>query len=180
MAPMTRSRADSNGLVGELTVRYYVQRASAGLVITEATNVSPDAVGSPLTPGIWNAEQVEAWKKVTSAVHAAGGTIVMQLWHTGRVGHSEVRGGRLPVAPSAIAIQIQKHFTTSGPKDYEVPRALTTAEVRARTPGWVLRLAPDDFRAVTRDRPEVLGLLADLMSARQRPAIDDPAADALV
>lgn len=131
MAPMTRSRADSNGLVGELTVRYYVQRASAGLVITEATNVSPDAVGSPLTPGIWNAEQVEAWKKVTSAVHAAGGTIVMQLWHTGRVGHSEVRGGRLPVAPSAIAIQIQKHFTTSGPKEYEVPRALTTAEVRA-------------------------------------------------
>lgn len=131
MAPMTRSRADAGGVVGELTVRYYVQRATAGLVITEATNVSPEAVGSPFTPGIWSAEQVEAWKKVTSAVHAAGGAIVMQLWHTGRVGHSEVRGGRLPVAPSAIAIQGQKHFTATGPKDYEVPRALTTEEVRA-------------------------------------------------
>jgi N-ethylmaleimide reductase len=69
---MTRSRADANGMVGELTARYYGQRASAGLVITEGTNVSPDAVGSPLTPGIWSAAQVEAWKKVTSAVHAEG------------------------------------------------------------------------------------------------------------
>ncbi len=131
MAPMTRSRADGDGIVGDATVRYYAQRATAGLLITEATNVSPDAVGSPLTPGIWNGAQVEAWKKVTSAVHAEGGTIVMQLWHTGRVGHSEVRGGRLPVAPSAVAIEGQKHFTAAGPKDYEVPRALTTDEVRA-------------------------------------------------
>jgi N-ethylmaleimide reductase len=131
MAPMTRSRADANGLVGELTARYYVQRATAGLLITEATNVSPDAVGSPLTPGIWSDAQVEAWRSVTRAVHAAGGTIVMQLWHTGRVGHSDVRGGRLPVAPSAIAIEGQRHFTASGPKDYEVPHALTTDEVRA-------------------------------------------------
>jgi N-ethylmaleimide reductase len=131
MAPMTRSRADANGLVGELTARYYVQRATAGLLITEATNVSPDAVGSPLTPGIWSDAQVEAWKSVTRAVHAAGGTIVMQLWHTGRVGHSDVRGGCLPVAPSAIAIEGQKQFTASGPKDYEVPHALTTDEVRA-------------------------------------------------
>jgi len=131
MAPMTRSRADMSGIVGDRTVRYYQQRATAGLIITEATNVSPDAVGSPLTPGIWNDAQVEAWRKVTSAVHAEGGTIVMQLWHTGRVGHSEVRGGHLPVAPSAIAIQGQKHFTPSGPKEYETPRALTTGEVRA-------------------------------------------------
>lgn len=131
MAPMTRSRADADGVVGEMTVRYYAQRATAGLLITEATNVSPDAVGSPLTPGIWSDAQVEAWTKVTSAVHAQGGTIVMQLWHTGRVGHSEVRGGRLPVAPSAIAIQGQKHFTPSGPQDYEAPRALTTEEVHA-------------------------------------------------
>jgi N-ethylmaleimide reductase len=131
MAPMTRSRADMAGIVGDMTVRYYLQRATAGLLITEATNVSPDAVGSPMTPGIWNEAQVEAWKKVTSAVHAEGGTIVMQLWHTGRVGHSEVRGGSLPVAPSTIAIQGQKHFTPSGPKDYETPRALPTEEVRA-------------------------------------------------
>jgi len=131
MAPMTRSRADASGVVGELTARYYAQRASAGLIISEATNISPDAVGSPFTPGIWSEAQVEAWKKVTSAVHAEGGTIVMQLWHTGRVGHSEVRGGRLPVAPSAVALPGQKHFTASGPKEYEVPRALTTDEVRA-------------------------------------------------
>jgi N-ethylmaleimide reductase len=131
MAPMTRSRADGAGVVCDLTVRYYVQRATAGLIVTEATNISGDAVGSPLTPGIWTAAQIEAWRKVTSAVHAEGGTIVMQLWHTGRVGHSEVRGGRLPVAPSAIAIPGQKHFTASGPKDYEIPHALTTEEVRA-------------------------------------------------
>jgi N-ethylmaleimide reductase len=136
MAPMTRSRADSSGVVGELTVQYYDQRASAGLIITEATNISPDAVGSPSTPGIWNAAQVEAWKHVTSAVHARGGTIVMQLWHTGRVGHSEVRGGRLPVAPSAIAIEGQMHFTATGPKAYETPQALSTNEVRATIDGF--------------------------------------------
>ncbi len=131
MAPMTRTRADAAGVVGELTVRYYVQRASAGLIVTEATNISAEAQGYPMTPGIWSEAQVEAWKKVTSAVHAVGGAIVMQLWHTGRIGHSDVRGGRLPVAPSAIAIAGQQHFTPTGPKPYEVPRALTTDEVRA-------------------------------------------------
>lgn len=131
LAPMTRSRADADGIIGDLTVKYYVQRATAGLIITEATNISPEAKGSPMTPGIWSSEQVEAWKKVTSAVHAAGGTIVMQLWHTGRVGHSAVREGLLPVAPSAIGIQGQQAFTPKGPQDYEVPHALTTDEVRA-------------------------------------------------
>jgi N-ethylmaleimide reductase len=131
MAPMTRNRADAAGVVGELTVRYYVQRATAGLIITEGTNISAEAMGYPMTPGIWSAEQVEAWKKVTSAVHAAGGLMVMQLWHTGRVGHSEVRHGRLPLAPSAVGIQGQQHFTPAGLKDYEVPRAMTTDEVRA-------------------------------------------------
>ncbi|MFZ4580971.1 MAG: alkene reductase, partial [Myxococcota bacterium] len=131
LAPMTRSRADADGIVGDLTVKYYVQRATAGLVITEATNISAEAQGSPMTPGIWSAERVAAWKKVTSAVHAAGGTIVMQLWHTGRVGHSTVRGGQIPVAPSAIGIQGQQVYTPTGLQDYEVPRALTTEEVRA-------------------------------------------------
>ena len=131
MAPMTRNRVNAEGLVGELTQRYYAQRASAGLIITEATNISPEAKGYPMTPGIWSTEQMEAWKKVTSAVHASGGLIVMQLWHTGRVGHSDVRGGNLPVAPSAIAIQGQQHFTPKGLQDYEVPRALTTEEIRA-------------------------------------------------
>ncbi len=130
MAPMTRSRADKNGLVSELTVNYYRQRASAGLLISEGINISLQAQGSPFTPGIYNQEQVDAWKKVTDAVHDKGGKIVAQLWHTGRVGHSLDKGGELPVAPSAIAIQGQQHFTSQGPKDYETPRALSTEEVQ--------------------------------------------------
>ena len=131
MAPMTRNRADAAGVVGDITVRYYAERATAGLILTEATTISADAKGYPMTPGIWTTAQVEAWRRVTSAVHRAGGTIVMQLWHTGRVGHSAVREGRLPVAPSAVAIQGQQHFTPTGLQDYEVPRPLTTEEVRA-------------------------------------------------
>ena len=131
MAPMTRSRADSNGVPGELASLYYVQRASAGLIISEAINISIDAIGSPHTPGLFNDAQVEAWKRVTSAVHEAGGVIFAQLWHTGRVGHSQVREGRLPVAPSAIPIVGQQHFTSAGMLDYEVPHALKLEEVRA-------------------------------------------------
>ena len=130
MAPMTRSRATIDGLVGEMQVKYYTQRATAGLIITEGINISAQALGSPMTPGIWNDAQVDAWRKVTEAVHAAGGKIYAQLWHTGRVGHSVDRGGELPVAPSAIGIQGQQHFTSQGPKDYETPHALTTAEVK--------------------------------------------------
>ncbi len=130
MAPMTRCRADVNGIVGDLTVLYYEQRASAGLLITEAINISDQALGSPFTPGLFNQDQVEAWKKVTAAVHQKGGAIYAQLWHTGRVGHSVDKKGVLPVAPSAIAITGQQHFTSQGPKDYETPRALTTEEVK--------------------------------------------------
>lgn len=130
MAPMTRSRADANGVVNDLTVLYYAQRASAGLLITEAINISIQALGSPYTPGIFTNEQIVAWKKVTKAVHDKGGKIIAQLWHTGRVGHSIDKGGVLPVAPSAIAIQGQQHFTSKGPKEYETPRALETNEVK--------------------------------------------------
>lgn len=130
MAPMTRSRADENGLVNDLTALYYAQRASAGLLITEAINISNQALGSPFTPGIFTNEQIIAWKKVTDAVHTKGGKIIAQLWHTGRVGHSIDKGGVLPVAPSAIAIQGQQHFTSKGPKEYETPRALDTKEVK--------------------------------------------------
>jgi N-ethylmaleimide reductase len=129
MAPMTRSRAAQNGVVGESTILYYAQRASAGLIISEATNISEQAIGSPFTPGIYTTEQVEAWKKVTQAVHEKGGVIYAQLWHTGRVGHSLVKNGELPVAPSAIGIEGQQHFTAEGPKDYETPRELTISEV---------------------------------------------------
>ncbi len=130
MAPMTRSRASEQGLVSDLTVLYYTQRASAGLLITEAINISEQAKGSPSTPGIYTKAQIDAWQKVTKAVHEKGGKIIAQLWHTGRVGHSVDRGGILPVAPSAIAIAGQQHFTSQGPKDYETPRALETNEVK--------------------------------------------------
>ena len=129
MAPMTRSRANILGVVGESTVAYYRQRSSAGLIVTEAINISEEAIGSPLTPGIYTKEQVDAWKKVTDAVHEAGGKIIAQLWHTGRVGHSLVKNGNLPVAPSAIAIEGQEHFTMEGPKPYEIPKELTVLEI---------------------------------------------------
>lgn len=130
MAPMTRSRAHFDGTINASAATYYTQRASAGLIISEAINISQEALGSPLTPGIFTSEQIEAWKKVTNAVHENNGLIFAQLWHTGRVGHSLVKNGQLPVAPSATAISHQQHFTMEGMKDYETPRALTTEEVQ--------------------------------------------------
>lgn len=130
MAPMTRSRANVEGVVSDLTTLYYTQRATAGLLITEAINISEQALGSPLTPGLYSKEQIEAWKKVTKSVHEEGGVIYAQLWHTGRVGHSVDRRGKLPVAPSAIGITGQQHFTSQGMKDYETPRELTTQEIK--------------------------------------------------
>ena len=130
MAPMTRSRANNQGEVQDITVTYYEQRASAGLIISEGINITEQALGSPFTPGIFTNEQIVAWKKVTNAVHNKGGKIIAQLWHAGRVGHSVDRAGVLPVAPSAIAIQGQQHFTSQGPKNYETPRALEIKEVK--------------------------------------------------
>ena len=130
MAPMTRSRASMSGVVGDSTILYYSQRASAGLLISEAINISEQAIGSPLTPGLYTQEQINAWKKVTQGVHEKGGVIYAQLWHTGRVGHSLVKNGELPVAPSPLAIQGQEHFTSQGKKAYEIPRALSTEEVK--------------------------------------------------
>lgn len=130
MAPMTRSRANFNGVVGDSTTLYYEQRSSAGLIISEAINISKQGTGSPLTPGIYTEEQINAWKKVTHAVHKKGGIIFAQLWHTGRVGHSLVKNGELPVAPSAIGIQGQQHFTMEGLKDYETPKALSIEEIK--------------------------------------------------
>jgi N-ethylmaleimide reductase len=130
MAPMTRGRAGLNGVPGDLTALYYVQRASAGLIITEGINISAQAIGSPFTPGIYTEEQINVWKKITKAVHEKGGKIFAQLWHTGRVGHSVDKEGILPVAPSAVAIQGQQHFTSQGPKDYETPGALEIFEIK--------------------------------------------------
>jgi N-ethylmaleimide reductase len=130
MAPMTRSRANFDGIVGDTTVLYYTQRVSAGLIISEAINISKQAIGSPLTPGIYTAEQIRAWKKITQAIHEKGGLIYAQLWHTGRVGHSLVKNGERPVSASALAIEGQQHFTIEGMKDYETPRALRIEEVK--------------------------------------------------
>ena len=130
MAPMTRSRASFNGVISDSTVTYYTQRSSAGLIISEAINISKQATGSPLTPGIYTQEQIDAWKKVTEAVHKKNGIIYAQLWHTGRVGHSLVKDGEQPIAPSAIAIQGQQHFTMEGMKDYEIPRELNFDEIK--------------------------------------------------
>ena len=130
MAPMTRSRANLEGVVSDLTALYYTQRASAGLLITEAINISEQAIGSPLTPGLYSDGQIEVWKKVTKSVHDKGGVIYAQLWHTGRVGHSVDRKGKLPVAPSAIGIKGQQHFTSQGMKDYETPQELTVQEIK--------------------------------------------------
>lgn len=129
MAPMTRSRADDNGIVSPLTALYYKQRSTAGLIISEGINISQQAKGTPFTPGIYNQSQIEAWKKVTDTVHEAGGKIFAQLWHSGRVGHSLNKNGELPVSPSAIAIEGQQVFTMYGQKPFETPKALTEAEI---------------------------------------------------
>src|SRR5689334_6668875 len=104
MAPMTRCRALDGNVPNPIAAIYYQQRASAGLVVTEATQVTPEGQGYVHTPGIHSKEQVEGWKKVTKAVHDVGGRIFLQLWHVGRISHSSFQpGGALPVAPSAVA-----------------------------------------------------------------------------
>jgi N-ethylmaleimide reductase len=130
MAPLTRNRAAMPGnLPQEINVAYYAQRASAGLIITEATPISPMAHGYPALPGIHSPAQVESWKKVVDAVHAKGGKIYMQLWHVGRISHpSLLPGNALPVAPSAIRPAGQA-FTYEGLQDYVTPRALDTDEI---------------------------------------------------
>ncbi len=130
MAAMTRSRADLNGVVGDSTVTYYVQRVSAGILFTEAIRISEEATGSPFTPGLYTSEQIEGWKKVTDAVHAHGGRMIAQLWHTGRVGHSIDRKEKRPLAPSSLPIRGMQHFTSQGLKEYEVPQKITIEEIK--------------------------------------------------
>ncbi|WP_257461685.1 alkene reductase [Archangium lipolyticum] len=155
MAPMTRSRALVDGNVpNPLAVTYYVQRASAGLLITEGTQVSPQGVGYIRTPGIHSPEQVAGWKKVTDAVHAAGGIIYAQLWHVGRMSHPDFHDGQLPVAPSAIPIDGEV-FTFKGKTRMVTPRALETHEL----PGIVeqFRRAAENAKAAGFDGVELHG-----------------------
>ena len=154
MAPLTRCRCSPGRVPNALMAEYYVQRASAGLIISEATSVDPMGVGYPDTPGIWSPEQVEGWKNITRAVHEAGGRMVLQLWHVGRVSDPIYLDGRLPVAPSAIAptghvslVRPQKPFVT--------PRALELDEI----PGIIeaYRRGAENARAAGFDGVEIHG-----------------------
>ena len=129
MAPLTRARSSESRVPNELMAKYYAQRASAGLILSEATSVSPMGVGYANTPGIWSKEQVSGWKNITNAVHDKGGRIYMQLWHVGRISHSSFLGGELPVAPSAI--RPKGHVSLVRPiTEYEVPRPLERSEIK--------------------------------------------------
>lgn len=128
MAPMTRSRAGEGNVPTQLNAEYYKQRASAGLIISEGTQISQQGVGYPWTPGIHTEEQIEGWKKVTGAVHEADGRIFAQIWHAGRISHPYFHDGELPVAPSAIKPEGQA-FTPEGMKNFVEPRALETDEI---------------------------------------------------
>lgn len=128
MAPLTRCRASEGRVPNALMKDYYVQRASAGLIITEATSVEAMGVGYPDTPGIWSDAQIDGWRRITDAVHDAGGRIMLQLWHVGRVSHPIYLNGALPVAPSAIAPS--GHVSLLRPyQPYPVPRALAFSEI---------------------------------------------------
>jgi len=138
MAPLTRCRAGAGNVPSEMNAEYYRQRASAGLIISEATSVSPRGFGYPNTPGIFTGEQVDGWRKVTSAVHAAGGRIFLQLWHVGRISHPSFQpDGAAPLAPSAIAPK-GKVFTGTGMADYVTPRALELSEIPGVIAEYVL------------------------------------------
>ena len=128
MAPLTRCRASAGRVPNTLMRDYYVQRASAGLILSEATAVTPMGVGYPDTPGIWSPEQVQGWKVITDAMHAAGGKMFLQLWHVGRVSDPSYLSGALPVAPSTIAPR--GHVSLLRPKrPFVTPRALQTSEI---------------------------------------------------
>ena len=129
MAPLTRSRAGKGDVPGPMNAEYYRQRASAGLIVSEATNISQQGKGYAFTPGIYTDEQVAGWRLVTDAVHAAGGLIVCQLWHVGRISHESLQAnGALPVAPSAVRPEGQA-FTEHGFAPHPTPRALETSEI---------------------------------------------------
>ncbi|MES2610606.1 MAG: alkene reductase [Pseudomonadota bacterium] len=136
MAPMTRARSSQPGDVpNALMAQYYAQRASAGLIVSEATQISTQGQGYSFTPGIYSDAQVDGWRRVTDAVHTAGGRMVLQLWHVGRMSHASFHADGLPVAPSAIAPQAQVWVAGADGVgrmvDSPVPRALTAADIRA-------------------------------------------------
>ncbi|OBW41198.1 N-ethylmaleimide reductase [Chryseobacterium sp. MOF25P] len=130
MAPMTRSRSDNReNKATELTAKYYQQRATAGLIITEGTFISPEAVGVINVPAIYSPEQIEGWKLTTEAVHKEGGKIFAQLWHTGAYSHPNLHNGKKPMAPSNVNPQ-QQVFTAQGFQTSEEPQPMTTEDIK--------------------------------------------------
>ena len=175
MAPLTRCRAGGGGRVpNALMAEYYTQRASAGLILSEATSVDPIGVGYPDTPGIWSPEQVAGWKLVTDAVHAAGGVILLQLWHVGRMSDPTYLDGRSPVAPSAV--RPAGHVSLIRPmKEFEAPRALDRDEI----PGVIVayRLGAENAQMAGFDGVEIHGangyLLDQFLQDRTNRRDDD-------
>jgi N-ethylmaleimide reductase len=155
MAPLTRCRAEDGHVPGPLMATYYGQRASAGLIVAEATMAMEGNSAFAREPGIHSQAQVEGWRQVTEAVHAAGGRIVLQIWHGGRACHPLLNGGRVPVAPSAIAISGDEVNTPEGKKPYTVPRALTDEELPTIVEGF--RVAARNATAAGFDGVEVHG-----------------------
>jgi N-ethylmaleimide reductase len=171
MAPLTRNRAVPGGVPSALAVEYYAQRAGAGLLITEASQIRPDGQGYLDTPGIHNAEQVQAWRRVTDAVHARGGKIVIQLWHVGRISHVSLQpGGQAPVSSTARRADT-KTFLRDGFQPVSTPRALRTDEI----PGIVQSYREAAQRAVEAgfDGVEVHGANGYLIEQFLRDSCND-------
>ncbi|ATL31149.1 alkene reductase [Streptomyces formicae] len=170
MAPLTRARADNPGLVpSELHAAYYGQRACAGLIVTEGTWVSERAVGFVNVPGVHSAAQVAGWRRVTDVVHALGGRIVQQLWHTGAASHPDHLGGALPAGPSAIDPRA-KSFTPGGFKETVTPRAMTRADIEATVAEF--RAAAANARRAGFDGVEIGALGAFLFAQFLNPRLN--------
>jgi len=171
MAPLTRNRAAANQVPSELAVTYYEQRAGAGLIVTEASQISPEGQGYLDTPGIYSPEQIAAWKKVTAAVHAKGGKIVIQLWHVGRISHVSLQpNGQAPVSSTARAAK-GKTFIKSGFDDVSAPRALRLDEI----PGLIAAYRQAARNAIDAgfDGVEVHGANGYLLDQFLRDSVND-------
>lgn len=170
MAPATRARAANDGLVPtEMHAAYYGQRAAAGLIITEGAWVGERAIGFPGVPGIYSQEQIAGWRRVTDVVHALGGRIVVQLWHTGAASHPDHLGGVLPAGPSAID-PLEKSYTPSGFKDTVTPRAMTVADIRGTIADY--REAAANARRAGFDGVEIHALGAHLIPQFLNPRLN--------
>src|SRR5580704_11058978 len=159
MAPLTRMRAGSvDHVPTALQAEYYAQRASAGLIVAEATAISSDGFGWADTPGLWSAEQVRGWRRVTNAVHAARGRIIAQLWHTGAIAHPDLRGGTQPLSASDVNL-LQESVTPTGRKPTVKPRPMTIDEIRQTVADYA-RAARNGGRVRRRADPRQLSLFA--------------------